>query len=559
MTISATSWGSLAHLVAPQLSLVRGMSAIGGPKSAGVRHQPIGKPLKKSMLRPKVKCEPKDRKKKNIEPRDVHIKIEPKDGGIKKEATGNQHGKHIAKKPAASPSNSLEGETAKYNLRAEWWELIFPDDKSTNKAVLAIQLANREKKFMRAGSEVQRVGNRLQIQWNGQVTGKSLYGYFRTHFPKTLGPSGSIQMNFRPLGFDTELQAPGIPADLGGTWAKIKPQTVAIGTGTPPQIAATGALPEEGHLPAIGGAGPAGYLPMPARLAKTSFHADGWWNMDKVRSELDDVGFVCLRAFIPKLLVDKCFEESTQYFLKVLRSFWGGFAIDKGLAGFDDLAALPAKVWDRKLGGQVRLSFVKGSWGFQADPITYQVIAVEAAGQAERLGVICGWVVSEVYYKGTNILVGTSGAFGTVPMWIWWDVDVEMVFQQDVCWTPFALKQKWGVSTSRGYQPKLGLGKCTNPNYVDSPASRDAQLYMRNFLANLHKCLPHELCWQTDGNSFKAGWSFFEKKWVWCNLLGAGLLLENSKLGSPQRGWGWGWGGGGWGRMCPGMHTPTIT
>ena len=542
MTISATSWGSLAHLVAPQLSLVRGMSAIGGPKSAGVRHHPIGKPLKKSMLRPKVKVkvkfEPKDRKKIKIEPRDVHIKIEPKDGGIKKEATGNQHGKHIAKKPAASPSNSLEGETAKYNLRAEWWELIFPDDKSTNKAVLAIQLANREKKFMRAGSDVQRVGNRLQIQWNGQVTGKSLYGYFRTHFPKTLGPSGSIQMNFRPLGLETELQAPGI----GGTWSKTEPQTVAIGTGTPPQIAAIGALPEEGHLPAIGGAGPAGYLPMPARLAKTSFHADGWWNMDKLRSELDDVGFVCLRAFIPKLLVDKCFEESTQYFLKVLRSFWGGFAIDKGLAGFDDLAALPAKVWDRKLGGQVRLSFVKGSWGFQADPITYQVIAVEAAGQAERLGVICGWVVSEVYDKGTNILVGTSGAFGTVPMWIWWDVDVEMVFQQDVCWTPFALKQKWGVSTSRGYQPKLGLGKCTHPHYVDSPASRDAQLYMRNFLANLHKCLPHELCWQTDGVSFKAGWSFFEKKWVWCNLLGAGLLLENSWVATEGLGMGVGWG-----------------
>ena len=217
------------------------MSAIGGPKSAGVCHHPIGKPLKKSMLRPKVKVkvkfEPKDRKKVKIEPRDVHIKIEPNDGGIKKEATGNQHGKHIAKKPAASPSNSLGGETAKYNLRAEWWELIFPDDKSTNKAVLAIQLANREKKFMRAGSDVQRFGNRLQIQWNGQVTGKSLYGYFRAHFPKTLGPSGSIQMSFRPLGLETELQAPGI----GGTWSKTEPQTVAIGTGTPPQIAAIGA------------------------------------------------------------------------------------------------------------------------------------------------------------------------------------------------------------------------------------------------------------------------------------------------------------------------------
>jgi hypothetical protein len=117
-----------------------------------------------------------------------------------------------------------------------------------------------------------------------------------------------------------------------------------------------------------------------------------------------------------------------------------------------------------------------------------------------------------------------------------------MVFQKDVCWTPFALKQKWGVSTSRGYQPKLGLGKCTHPYYVDSPASRDAQLYMRNFLANLHKCLPHELCWQPDGNSFKAGWSFFEKKWVWCNLLGAGVLLENSWVATEGLGMGVGWG-----------------
>ena len=177
------------------------------------------------------------------------------------------------------------------------------------------------------------------------------------------------------------------------------------------------------------------------------------------------------------------------------------------------------------------------------------MIAVEAAGQAERLGVICGWVVSEVYHKGASILVAQEiyhkGALGPNVRAGGLDyykhechVDVEMVFQQDVCWTPFALKQKWGVSTSRGYQPKLGLGKCTHPYYVDSPASRDAQLYMRNFLANLHKCLPHELCWQPDGNSFKAGWSFFEKKWMWCNLLGAGVLLENSWVATEGLGMG---------------------
>lgn len=84
--------------------------------------------------------------------------------------------------------------------------------------------------------------------------------------------------------------------------------------------------------------------------------------------------------------------------------------------------------------------------------------------------------------------------------------NLEITFVDQISFTPLAESQKWGVSTSRGYQNKLGLGKCTDAvNFQDCAAVKAAQLWMRSFFASLHGCLPEELCWQPDGVSFKAG------------------------------------------------------
>jgi hypothetical protein len=388
------------------------------------------------------------------------------------------------------------------------------NEKTTSKAVVAIQKVNHAKKFLRAGSEVERRGNHLQIQWNGQITGKSLYSYFRAHFQGTLGPGGNCPpTDFQPVGLRSNQPELSPRSNQSGSQPLATtqefPTNITCCTGTEPQTAAIGAGTKT-EIAALG-AGLPGYPPMPAKWAKACFGVENWWKLDQVRYELDEMGFICLLAFLPKVLVDKCFGESTEYFFKVLRSFWGGFAIDKGLAGLDDVAALPPKVWEKYFGDPVTVLFPPGPWGFRFDPATKQVIAVGVSSYAEHHGVKTGWVVLDFQADGASIhpdpilfRLGTSG-------FIEGFVELGVVFRQDVCYSPFALTQKWGCSTSRGYQPLLGLGKCTNPEFVNSPASLDAQLYMRNFLANVHNCLPHELCWQPDGNSFKAGRSFFRK------------------------------------------------
>jgi len=266
-----------------------------------------------------------------------------------------------------------------------------------------------------------------------------------------------------------------------------------------------------------------GYPALPQELAGVSFDVSrGCCNMPLVRAALEEHGFICLRGFIPKMLVEKAFEESTTYFLGILRSFWGGMAIDEGLAGFDKLAKLPPMVWERRDIEKVTISFRPGEWGFQADPQTNIVNFVQDGGQAQLRGVKRGWVVLlqqdgiATLKRGDRTRTLTSkGGDGLlkggddIGMWrgekSWGGSSpCKILFQAQEYYSTFAKDQKWGVCTQKGYFPKLGMGKCTEAVHLQSPATRDTQLWMRHFLATLHNCSPHELCWQPRGVSFKA-------------------------------------------------------
>ena len=71
------------------------------------------------------------------------------------------------------------------------------------------------------------------------------------------------------------------------------------------------------------------------------------------------------------------------------------------------------------------------------------------------------------------------------------------------CWTPYAIKQRWGVATQRGLQAGLGLGKCTEPEFMALPMLREVQEYVKPFVAAMHKLPPRKLCWQPEGASLK--------------------------------------------------------
>lgn len=73
-----------------------------------------------------------------------------------------------------------------------------------------------------------------------------------------------------------------------------------------------------------------------------------------------------------------------------------------------------------------------------------------------------------------------------------------------ISYSPFAEKQGWGCSTTRGYQQKLGLGKALSAAVFRSfPSVMACQHYMRHYLAFLHCCSPEALCWQPEGGSVK--------------------------------------------------------
>jgi len=210
--------------------------------------------------------------------------------------------------------------------------------------------------------------------------------------------------------------------------------------------------------------------------------------MRLVKTALATYGFAVLRRYIPKPVLDPALKQTSDYFLGVVESFTDGYALEAKVESYDKLHTLDAKVWETKgPNAQKELTFPSGPMGFIVNKWN-RVIHVDADGPAANLGVKVGWVVlsSEIF---------PNNADGTSHSVTFWTIE---------CYTPLAIEQKWGTSTTRGYQKKLGLGKCTDPINMQFPALIDTQLYMRPFLAELHGCLPSQLCWQPDGGSFKA-------------------------------------------------------
>ena len=361
---------------------------------------------------------------------------------------------------------SKDGATQKYFARAQHWQLHFFTAQQAQKAVLALTKFNQNHQCFIPGTGAQRDGDMVRFSWSVPVTGKSLYGSFRRHCLSTLGPGGTAQ----PTDF-----FPTTPTESPNS------RTSAIGE------------PINQH----------GYPALPEEFANVSLDSQSWWNLGQVFPTMEQHGFICLREFIPKFMVDTAFQQATTYFLGVLKSFDHGLAIDEGLTGIDKVKDLPSKVWEKRLLETVTIQFEPGPLGLEVEPETSQVNFIKPGGQASTKGVREGWVVSSATSFGCSRASQDLACFLQKACCT---EHTEITFQPMQYYHPFALKQKWGVFKSRGFQNGLGLGKCTDAiNFQGYPAIQETQLWMRNFIASLHQCLPGELCWQPDGVSFKAG------------------------------------------------------
>jgi hypothetical protein len=400
-----------------------------------------------------------------------HTKAKPAIGGKQKGPARSLAKKRPGPSMAeVSPNSHAMNSTGKYTARSQKWQLDFATEAAARKASDTLSKLNHDRHFLQIGSDVLLMGLSIQLTWKSLVTGKSLYGYLRDNAPKTMGPGGATRpTNFSPARL-AQSPSPASPA-IGGAW------------------------PRDGDI---------GYPALPDRFSRVSFDYSNWWDMDLVKRALEEDGFVCLRQFIPQHMVDKAFHQATTNFLGVLKSLTHGFTIDEGLAGLDKLDGLPGKVWERKPSEPEVIHFDPGCLSMQVEPKTYEVKNYSPIdGQACQKGVQLGWVVVEVAIAGKPLTGQPLAAFlqqGSCPK------GAKITFQPPwQCYTPLANTQKWGISTSRGFQTKLGMGKCTDAvQFQDLPAVMGTQLWMRNFLASLHNCLPQDLCWQPDGGSFKA-------------------------------------------------------
>jgi len=400
--------------------------------------------------------------------------------------------KQVAKKPAKCQVAGTSNLTHKYSQRSQRWSLHFGP--GTVKAALAALVTfNKKKPFLDPGSSPRVDGHIIHLVWRQAVTGKSLYGFFRKGLPKTLGPQGHCSaLNFEP------------------TFQYNDNRLSPTSTGHAATDAAIGA--------AKGEAGPSGgaYSPLPEEFAAASFGGKSmaWNDVSAMEKALEEHGFIILPGFVPEHITKQALEEATTYFLGVMKSFQHGFGIDKGMAGFDDLASLPGAVWEKQPKKEVTITFAEGLFGMKVGP-KLEVLELTPGGQASNLGVQLGWVVVKVggenqYRSKLMTLINdgaTQGKKGGSPALC----GKAITFQPPTCFSPLAVSQKWGVATSRGYQKELGLGKSTDPiHFSNCPAVVNTQLWVRNLLASLHGCLPTDLCWKPDGVSFKAGRASFQ-------------------------------------------------
>jgi len=229
-----------------------------------------------------------------------------------------------------------------------------------------------------------------------------------------------------------------------------------------------------------------GYKPLPEPWAtEASFGSSSWYghqNADGLmerqpHDSLTEHGFLCLRGFVPKSLVQPARETCREHFQKIGQSFTGGHAT----SDLDMFAKLPAKVWEGKPNGEAECQFTgDGKLGCQVNAQGV-VTFVEPGGQAARADVQTGWRVSKIdgeQFQGhpdqPKLLQKLDAAAGRtrkplIVHFIKWEH-----------YSPFAITQKWTFSGNRGFLSQFGLGKCTNvPFFANVSTLLEVQLYMR--------------------------------------------------------------------------------
>lgn len=466
----------------------------------------------------------------------MRLRKKPAIGGARRRALGKipklarSAGDLVPPKPSpATGRNDLPGGTltltGRYAVTSQTWTLEF--NKATLKDGLAAILAlNKTNPFLLPGSNPLVEGMTVTLTWKAPVTGKSVYGHFLKRSAGKLGPQGTCGFQiFRPQRTAASLATS--PTTFGNTDGTPSGTAAASNSGanTSPATAAIGANPNFELPPGAVGL---------QSWAHASFDAQQCWDIAKVHAVLEEVGFVVLRGFIPEHIISMAHQEARDYYLGVLKSFEHGFAVEEqGLAGFDKLADLPSFLWEHApKGAKPRMKkFKEGSLGMKVDPDTKVVLpGLTPGGQAALLNVQPGWVVKSARAKAEpgrclapakvqavrQAIHGTSSQPWIAvrqPLAAWVHAeqpgDSEVTFKPPNYYSPLAVSQHWGCFTTKGYQSKLGLGKCSDAtNFANCMGVRNAQLWMRDWLACMHSCLPTQLCWQPDGVSIKARVSF---------------------------------------------------
>ena len=388
-------------------------------------------------------------------------------------------GTMAVKRPAAVSQGPLRKRPAaggqapdKWHQHSKGWCLFFASEPTACRAAVAFRRAQLEDNFLEDGSAPEVVGNKLFVKWGNVVSGKSVksYIYKSSRLRPVLGPQGTAE----PTNFSV----------WEGAVAPTVPQTddgVRIDGGYP-------ALPEP-------------------FATKASFGPEGWLTGQPLAA-LEEHGFVVMRQLIPEYMHEPAYREVTNYFMEIGASFLGGHAIRKteGLGGFDKWCDLPPAVWEREELGPFKVLFTEIP-RFTMDEETGLITSVAEGGCAQKNGVKVGWRVEAVRYEKFSQPLAAKLANWQASAVHWARVvrkgAVEIEFQQMKCWTPYAIKQRWGVATSRGFQDNLGLGKCTQPEFMALQAMREVQMYVKPFVAAMRKIPPSKLCWHAEGASLK--------------------------------------------------------
>ena len=378
----------------------------------------------------------------------------------KKPARGGQS-QQVTKTGAKTKQGkkALSPTMQKWFVHSKGWCLTFLTEKFATQATQAFRSANKDDNFLDNAAPVRVVGKRVFITWARPVVGKTVSGWICNNkaLRAVIAPEGKAKaIEWRPWD----------PSECEAGLNLVEPQEDSATVAYPPLKAPYNTVVALGRSEWFGS------------------------EMDQPLAVLNEYGFLCLRGFVPKCLVDPARDTCMHHFLQIIASFTDGHAIDEGPGGLDKVANLPPEVWESKSHGTATKLFQKDlPLGFHINSEGV-VLSTDLEGQASKVGVRMGWRVKAIngkmYSPGQDVDFQKSAkktkqrkpAAGGQAHHV-----TEINFKQVKLFSPCAIQQKWSVGLNRGYQPQLGLGKCTNPEFfANVKPLEEAQLYMRPWL-----------------------------------------------------------------------------